>query len=117
MPDVRIAVASDDPRAPIGLADDLSRARLATKPATGAGRPGDKSTAAYLAELVLTGGLAVATVEAAANVIVAFVERQAARRVTVRVGDTEVVVEGASARDARRAVQAALTKALEAESD
>lgn len=58
-----------------------------------------------LTDLVLTGGLSAAVVSAVASVVVGYIQRGAARSVTLTRGDRSLKVTGASADDIQQAVE------------
>lgn len=80
------------------LADDLREIRsVAVRPAAGALVAGAKSPVAdSLGTLVLTGTFSVAVVRSVRDVLLAFLNRGQARSVTVRRGDTELVLTAAT---------------------
>jgi hypothetical protein len=92
----------------LDLAADLRRnARVTVEMATTEGGPRDKSGAALeIGRLVVTGVFSASTVGAIAAVLRTWILRPRMGRITVRRGDAEVVLEGAT----EAQVQAALDR-------
>ena len=112
MHDVRLVIdhRGADPRAMDAatgaLLRELSRAGAAVDRAPEP-VPADAKTGAgaSLTDLVLTGGLSAAVVSAVASVVVGYIQRGAARSVTLKRGDRSLQVTGASAQDIEKVVR------------
>lgn len=112
MHEVRLVIdhRNPDPRAMDAAAGallrELSGAGAGVHRAPEPAPEGTKSgAAASLTDLVLTGGLSAAVVSAVASVVVGYIQRGAARSVTLKRGDRSLQITGASAEDIRRAVE------------
>lgn len=70
-------------------------ARLDARPVTGPAPDGSKSgTGLTIGELVVSGALSATTVRAASAVLVSWLHGRAKRKVTLRSGDGEIVLDG-----------------------
>ncbi|GAA0223947.1 hypothetical protein GCM10010492_22570 [Saccharothrix mutabilis subsp. mutabilis] len=67
-------------------------------------------TGMAIAELVVNGALPAAVAAAVASVITAFVQRGSARKVTIKVGQDSITVQGGTKADQKALVQAFLEK-------
>jgi hypothetical protein len=90
--------------------EDLRRAGVACTP-THAGTPAAAKSGGSLTSLVVGGLVSAAGVRAVSQVLVAVVQRAAKRRIEVRLGDDTLVIDGASARDGRTALDSFLERA------
>ncbi len=89
-----------------GLERELSRAGAPVTRAPEASVEHAKSGAGTsLTDLVLTGGLSAAVVSAVASVVVGYIQRGAARSVTLKRGDRSLQVTGASEDDIQKIVE------------
>ena len=89
-----------------GLLRELSRAGAPVVRAEEAAVEHAKSgVGASLTDLVLTGGLSAAVVSAVASVVVGYIQRGAARGVTLKRGDRSLQVTGASPDDIQKIVE------------
>ncbi|GIF17372.1 putative Abi (CAAX) family protease [Actinoplanes tereljensis] len=90
--------------------EDLRMAGVACTPMH-AGVVSSAKSGGSLTSLVVGGLVSAAGVRAMSQVLVAVVQRSAKRRIEVRMGDDTLIIDGASARDGRTALDSFLERA------
>jgi len=109
-PHVTISALAPQP-APLlrEIHEDLRRAGVPCRPVELA-TAGSAKSGGSLTSLVVGGLVSAAGFRAMAQVLVAIVRRSGTRRIEVRRGDDVLVIDGASARDGRRALDEFLAR-------
>ena len=108
-----VSVPSPGPEAALLLREidvDLRRAGVVCAPVRSGSTSHAKGGAGALTSLVVSGLLSAAGLRALSQVLVAVVRRSERRRIEIRVGDEVLVLDGASARDGRAAVDGFLDR-------
>lgn len=97
--------------------DDLRRAGISCTPVNARTERSAKSGGGPLVSLIVGGLVSAAGLRAISQVLVAAVQRSGKRRVEVRLGEDVLIIDGASARDGRTALDGFLARVATVDGD